>query len=30
MNKFTGYIVDDESLARYTLKKKLADYPEIL
>lgn len=29
MNKFTVYIVDDESLARYTLKKKLADYPEI-
>lgn len=29
MNKFTGYIVDDESLARYTLKKKLADFPEI-
>ena len=29
MNKFTAYIVDDESLARFTLKKKLAAYPEI-
>jgi two-component system LytT family response regulator len=29
MDKYTGYIVDDESLARYTLKKKLTEFPEI-
>ncbi len=29
MIKYTGYIVDDENLARYTLRKKLNAYPEI-
>jgi len=29
MSKFSGYIVEDESLARYALKKKLVDFPEI-
>lgn len=29
MVKYTGYIVDDESLARYTLRNKLKAHPEI-
>lgn len=29
MNKISGYIVDDENLARYSLRKKLSEIPEI-
>lgn len=29
MNSLTALIIDDESLARFTLRKKLSDFPEI-
>ena len=29
MNNLTALIIDDESLARFTLRNKLADFPEI-